>query len=51
MGPQALPAVLQLFSTFHKDAMLSSDILTLIRVLGNVDDTSTFRQLVLPQVL
>lgn len=43
MGSSVLPAVLQLFSTYHQDAMLSSDILGLIRVLGNVDDTSTFR--------
>jgi len=51
MGQAVLPSVMQLFSTFHQDAMLSNDILTLIRVLGNVDDTSTFRSLVLPVIM
>ena len=51
MSSQVLPPILQLFSTFHQDAMLAFDLLALIRSLGNVDDTSTFRQLVMPQIL
>ena len=31
--------------------MLSADVLTLIKTLGNVDDTKTFRKLVLPAVV
>ena len=31
--------------------MLAFDLLALIRSLGNVDDTSTFRTLVMPQIL
>ena len=36
---------------YHQDAMLSADILALIKVLGNVDDTSHFRQFVLPAII
>jgi len=50
MGPLVLPSILQQFSTYHADAMLSSDILQLIKVLGNVEDTSVFRSLVLPEI-
>ena len=31
--------------------MLSSDILSLIKILGDVDDTTTFRGLVLPAIV
>ena len=43
MGPLVLPQMLHVFSTFHADAMLSCDIIALIKVLGNVDDTIAFR--------
>jgi len=43
MGSLVLPQILQIFSTFHADAMLSCDIIALIKVLGNVDDTKVFR--------
>lgn len=43
MGPVVLAPTLQLLSTFHADAMLSSDILDLIKVLGNVKDSAPFR--------
>lgn len=50
IGPVVLPSVLLLLSNFHADAMLSSDILDLIKVLGNVNDSKAFSQLVLPHV-
>ncbi len=50
MGKAVLPSIMELFSTYHQDAMLSNDILALIKVLGNVEDTSTFRATVLPVV-
>jgi len=50
MGATVLVPILSLFSAFHQDAMLSADILALIKVLGNVEDTSAFRAVVLPEV-
>ena len=50
VGQLVLPHVMQLFTNYHQDAMLSSDIITLIKMLGDVDDTSAFRAAVLPQI-
>ena len=51
MGPLVLQQVLNLFDKYNQDAMLSSDILSLIKILGDVDDTTTFRGLVLPAIV
>ena len=51
MGPFVLQTVLNLFNVYNQDAMLSSDILALIKALGDVEDTSTFRSLVLPAIV
>jgi hypothetical protein len=37
-----LPIALQLFQTFHKDAMLAEDVLGLIKILGNGPNNTTF---------
>lgn len=51
MGQFVLQTVLNLFNVYNQDAMLSSDILALIKALGDVEDTSTFRSLVLPAIV
>ena len=51
MDGQVISAILQVYGQYHQDAMLQSDILALIKLLGRVDDTTAFRQLVLPQIL
>lgn len=51
MGPFVLQTVLNLFNVYNQDAMLSSDLLALIKALGDVEDTSTFRSLVLPAIV
>ena len=46
-----LPAILQLFEKFHKDAMLAEDILDLLKAVSAIPNNDAFRKIVVPQVL
>ena len=50
MTGEIVKPILVLFNMYLKDAMLSADILQLLKILQNVPDNTAFKQAVLPEV-
>ena len=50
MNKHVVKPVLFIFNKYYQDAMLSSDILNLLKQLGNVPDNSVFKEAVLPEI-
>ena len=42
--------ILVLLNMYLKDAMLSADIIQLLKILQNVPDNTAFKQVILPEV-